>query len=349
METYLDKKLAELRSKDDTDPRFVLYTNLKQMLKETGFKSQETGAATTTGVQDTNEMTRGIADAFFKANFLHDQQDMHRMMRLSFFNDFLIGKLDLIQRHEGTTATVGSAEAKMMMRELGIPVGLMLDLSSKLKNLKEGESLSPQDAALYKREFLNGATNFVNQAIPLPNAMNRPLYYSDPHFVMLTQFNGFTSTFTANQLPRLWDQLKGNSSKGLQYGTVAAMSNMLLLAFLSQGIKDELKYGDDGNPYLTDAQKVQRAIYSSGLLGTTERVIGSNFLFPLYGSDSYGAGDFVWENVAGEAAASSTVSKMYNMISGAIESDGAKFERNFYASLPIIGPFKYRLQNYKWE
>jgi hypothetical protein len=124
---------------------------------------------------------------------------------------------------------------------------------------------------------------------------------------------------------------------------------MLLLAFLSQGLKDELKYGDDGNPYLTDAQKIQRAIYSSGLLGTTERVIGSNFLFPLYGTDSYGAGDFVWENVAGEAAASSTVSKMYNMISGAIESDGAKFERNFYASLPIIGPFKYRLQNYKWE
>ena len=349
METYLDKKLSELRTKNDTDPRFVLYTNLKQMLKETGFKAQETGAATTTGVQDTNEFTRGIADAFFKANFLVDQQDMHRMMRLSFFNDFLISKLDLIQKHEGTTDTVGSAEAKMMMRELGIPVGLMLDLGNKLKNLKDGESLSPTDAALYKREFLNGATNFVNQAIPLPNAMNRPLYYSDPHFVMLTQFNGFTSTFTANQLPRLWDQLKGNSSKGLQYGTVAAMSNMLLLAFLSQGLKDELKYGDDGNPYLTDAQKIQRAIYSSGLLGTTERVIGSNFLFPLYGTDSYGAGDFVWENVAGEAAASSTVSKMYNMISGAIESDGAKFERNFYASLPIVGPFKYRLQNYKWE
>ena len=349
METYLDKKISELRTKDNNDPRFVLYTDLKKMLRDTGFKSQETGAATTTGVQDTNEMTRGIADAFFKANFLHDQQDMHRMMRLSFFNDFLISKLDLIQRHEGSNDTVGSAEAKMMMRELGIPTGLMLDLSKKLKNLKEGESLSPQDAALYKREFLNGATNFVNQAIPLPNAMNRPLYYSDPHFVMLTQFNGFTSTFTANQLPRLWDQLKGNSSKGLQYGTVAAMSNMLLLAFISQGLKDELKYGEDGNPYLTDAQKVQRAIYSSGLLGTTERVIGSNFLFPLYGSDSYGAGDFVWENVAGEAAASSTVSKMYNMISGAIESDGAKFERNFYASLPIIGPFKYRLQNYKWE
>tara|TARA_B100000780_G_scaffold278558_1_gene252519 strand:- start:740 stop:4414 length:3675 start_codon:yes stop_codon:yes gene_type:complete len=349
MDTYLDKKLSELRTNNDTDPRFVLYTNLKQMLKETGFKAQETGAATTTGVQDTNEFTRGIADAFFKANFLVDQQDMHRMMRLSFFNDFLISKLDLIQKHEGTTATVGSSEAKMMMRELGIPVGLMLDLGNKLKNLKDGESLSSTDQELYKREFLNGATNFVNQAIPLPNAMNRPLYYSDPHFVLLTQFNGFTSTFTANQLPRLWDQLKGNSSKGLQYGTVAAMSNMLLLAFVSQGLKDELKYGEDGNPYLTDAQKIQRAIYSSGLLGTTERVIGSNFLFPLYGSDTYGAGDFVWENVAGEAAASSTVSKMYNMISGAVESDGAKFERNFYASLPIIGPFKYRLQNYKWE
>jgi hypothetical protein len=348
MDTYLDTKLAELRSKDNTDPRFVLYTNLKEMLKQAGFKSQETGAATSTGVQDTNELTRGVADAFFKANFLHDQQDMHRTIRLSFFNDFLINKLDIIKNAEGVPDTVGVAEAKSMLRELGVPVNVMLDLGKKLQNLKEGEFLSDKDAAQYKRQFLSGAANFVNQAIPLPNALNRPLYYSDPHFVMLTQFNGFTSTFTANQIPRLWDQLKGNSSKGLQYGTVAALSNMLVLAFLSHGIKDELKYGET-SPYLTDAQKIQRAIYSSGLLGTTERVIGSNFLFPLYGSDTYGTGDFLWENVAGEAAVSSTVARFYNMIEAGTEGDGAKFERNFYGSLPIIGPFKHRLINYTWD
>jgi hypothetical protein len=206
-------------------------------------------------------MTRGVTDAFFKANFLHDQQDMHRMMRLSFFNDFLIDKLDLIEQNLGETDTVGVDEAKHMLRELGIPLGVIQPLARKLKN---NEALTPAEAARYKREFLNGSANFVNQAIPLPNAMNRPLFYSDPRFALLTQFNGFTSTFTANQLPMLWDQVRGKSTKGLTYGTFVTAGSMLALAFISQGIKDELKYGDT-SPYLTDNQKIQRAIYSSGL------------------------------------------------------------------------------------
>jgi hypothetical protein len=344
LETFLDKKIASVRSRGEADPRYVYYTNMKTLLKETGFKSQETGAATTTGVQETNEMTRGVTDAFFKANFLHDQQDMHRMMRLSFFNDFLIEKLDLIESKMGQTDTVGVAEAKHMLRELGISLHTIGPIANKLKS---GGTLTTDESIIYKREFLNGAANFVNQAIPLPNAMNRPLFYSDPRFALLTQFNGFTSTFTANQLPMLWDQVKGKSSKGLTYGTFAAMGSMLALAFISQGIKDELKYGES-SPYLTDAQKIQRAVYSSGLLGTTERVIGSNLLFPLYGSSSHGPGEFIWDNIAGEAAATGTVGRGYGMISGAIESDGDKFMKNFYGSIPFIAPYKHRIINYQW-
>ena len=343
LETFLDKQIASVRSQGEADPRYVYYTNMKKMLKETGFKSQETGAATTTGVQETNEMTRGVTDAFFKANFLHDQQDMHRMMRLSFFNDFLIEKLDLIEAGIGQTDTVGVAEAKHMLRELGISLHTIGPLANKLKS---GEALTETEAAKYKSQFLNGAANFVNQAIPLPNAFNRPLFYSDPRFALLTQFNGFTSTFTANQLPMLWDKVKGKSSKGLTYGTFAAMGSMLALAFISQGIKDELKYGET-SPYLTDAQKIQRAVYSSGLLGTTERVIGSNLLFPLYGNSSHGPGEFIWDNIAGEAAATGTVGRMYGMVSGAIESDGDKFIKNFYGSIPFIAPYKHRI-NYQW-
>tara|TARA_R110000822_G_scaffold91902_2_gene211666 strand:- start:2556 stop:6617 length:4062 start_codon:yes stop_codon:yes gene_type:complete len=342
--TYLDRKIAEVRSKGEADPRYIFYTNMKQLLRETGFKAQETGAATTTGVQETNEMTKGLTDAYFKANFLHDQQDMHRMVRLSLFNDFLIEKLDLIESKKGEEDTVGVSEAKYMLRELGISLHTIAPIANMLK---EGKELSANDASKYKREFLNGAANFVNQAVPLPNAFNRPLFYSDPRFALLTQFNGFTSTFTANQLPMLWDQLKGKGSKGLTYGTFATMGSMLALAFISQGIKDELKYGET-SPYLTDNQKIQRAIYSSGLLGTTERVIGSNFLFPLYGNSSYGPGEFVWDNIAGEAAATGTVGRVYGMLDSAIQSDGDKFMKNFYGSLPFLAPYKHRLMQYQW-
>jgi hypothetical protein len=323
----------------------MFYAHMKEFLKATGFTSQETGAATTTGVQETSEWSKGIADSFFKANFLHDQQDMHRMMRLSLFNDFLIDKLDLIEGNWGKPDTVGVAEAKYMLRELGIPLGVILPLSQKLN---KGIELTPEEAIRYKREFLNGGTNFVNQAIPMPNAFNRPLFYSDPHYALLTQFNGFTSTFTANQLPMLWDQVQGKGSVGITYGAFATMGTMLALAFVSQGIKDELKYGDT-SPYLTDNQKIQRAIYSSGLLGTTERVIGSNFLFPLYGERTDGAVDFAWDNVAGEAAATGTIERAYGMLSSAITGDDEKFMRSFYGSLPFVAPYKHRLLNIEWD
>jgi len=347
IETIIEKKLAEYRSKGDNDPRFIYYTDMKEMLRSTGFMSQETGAATTTGVQETNQLTKGMADAFFKANFLHDQQDMHRMMRLSLFNDFLIGKIDLIDRYEGQADTVGVAEAKKMLRDLGIPLSSLQPLSHKMKR---GEALTETEAAIYKDVFLNGAANFVNQAIPMPNALNRPLIYSDPHFAMLTQFNGFTSTFQANQIPMMWDQVKrgGPSSKGLTYGTFASASTMLLLAFASQGIKDELKYGES-SPYLSDPQKIQRAIYSSGLLGTMERVIGSDFLFPLYPESSYGASEYVWDHVAGEAPAAGTVERAYGIIEGLITSDDDQFKRNLYGSIPIFAPYKNRMINWNTD
>ena len=344
LESFVDKKLKEYRSEGDTDPRFIYYTNMKEMLRSTGFMSQETGAATTTGVQETNELTKGMADAFFKANFLHDQQDMHRMMRLALFNDFLIGKIDLIDKHQGKTDTVGVAEAKKMLRDLGIPLSTLQPLSHKMKR---GESLTEAELQTYKDVFLNGATNFVNQAIPMPNALNRPLIYSDPHLAMLTQFNGFTSVFQANQIPTMWDQVKrgGPSSKGITYGTFASASTMLALAFVSQGIKDELKYGES-SPYLTDAQKIQRAIYSSGLLGTMERVIGSDFLFPLYPESSYGAAEYVWDHVSGEAPAAGTIERTYGMIEGAISSDDEQFMRNLYGSIPFFAPYKNRMINW---
>ncbi len=338
--SFFMKRLEELRGKDKSDPRHLFYTNMQQFLKETGFMSQETGAATTTGVQETNEFTKAIGDAFFKANFLHDQQDMHRMMRLTFFNDFLVGKLDIIESSMGKKDTVGVDEAKIMLRELGIPLGVILPLSIKMKN---GIKLTAKEEAKYKREFLNGATNFVNAAIPMPNALNRPLFYSDPHLALLTQFNGFTSTFTANQLPAMWEQVKGRGSKGLTYSTFASASTMLALAFVSQGIKDELKYGET-SPYLTDAQKIQRAIYSSGLLGTTERVIGSNLLFPLYGDNSNGTTEFVWDNMAGEAAATGVIEKAYGMVSGAVEGDGDKFRKNAIKSIPFAGPYYHQIE-----
>jgi hypothetical protein len=117
---------------------------------------------------------------------------------------------------------------------------------------------------------------------------------------------------------------------------------MLFMGFLSQAMKDELKYGGP-SPYLTDRDKVLRMIYSSGLIGTGERIIGSPMLLPLYGNSSKDFTEWTWNNVASEAAAAGTVERIYRIAEGYFEDDDAKMMKSFYGSLPFLGPMKHRL------
>ncbi len=316
----------------------------EDLVNRAGLGLQETGAATTTGMTETNDFTRVIADAFFKANFLQDQTQMHRNIRAAFYNDFLMEKLSIIKVNRGKPETNEVRNARRMLQDLGVPVDRMVDISEKMVAKGGLDKLDAQDQVFWETQFLNGATNFINQAVPMPNAFNRPLFYSDQRFMVLTQFNGYVSTFTANQIPRLWESVKGNV--GLRYSTFATLATMLFMSFLSQAIKDELKYGES-SPYLTDREKVLRGIYSSGLLGTGERILGSNFLFPLYGEDrSPTPVHFLWNNVAGEAAAAGTLERVYGMASGYLEDDDVKMVKNFYGSLPFLGSVKHRATEY---
>ena len=367
------------------DPRRMFAGSPETIVQRVGLSLQETGAATTTGMVETNQLTKHIADAFFKSNFLQDQTQMHRNIRAAFFNDFLIDKMDLIMSYRGKEPTPELMESRKMLKDLGIDVEAMTRISNQMlglpdisslthedtmrmeelnKKVKDGRSLtasekasftrinnflksrsgwdglSQADQSTWERNFLTGAGRFINQAVPMPDAFNRPIPYSNQHLMLLTQFNGYISAFTANQLPRLWDGLK--YSKGLRYSTFASAATMLFMGFLSQAMKDELKYGEP-SPYLTDREKVLRMIYSSGLIGTGERIIGSPMLLPLYGSSSRDFTEWTWNNVASEAAAAGTVERFYRIAEGYFEDDDAKMMKSFYGSLPFLGPMKHRL------
>jgi hypothetical protein len=84
-------------------------------------------------------------------------------------------------------------------------------------------------------------------------------------------------------------------------------------------------------------------------MGTTERVIGSNFILPLYEQGSNGPTGFIWDNVAGEAAATGTVERAFSMVSAGFEGDSEKFEKNFWGSMLFFGPYKHRIINYNWD
>ena len=153
----------------------------------------------------------------------------------------------------------------------------------------------------------------------MPDAMGRPLFYSNPHYALFTQFQGFISKFTANHIPAMYDMVK-TGTPGMKFSMFASVVTMLMLGYAAQYLKDLIKFGE-GSPYLSNEEKYLRALYSTGLLGTTERIISSDLFFPLYEQRSKNAAESVWNLVSGEAPASNIVTNILGLGHGVLEDD----------------------------
>jgi len=121
--------------------------------------------------------------------------------------------------------------------------------------------------------------NFVNERIQNPQSSNRPLFFQDPHYQLFTQFNGFISTFTSVVIPQLYRNQLAKGTLQVKYDTFVLIVMMMVLGGASQYIKDEIKFGKP-SPYLDGPGYIQRALYSSGVLGQYERAI--DLVAPLY-------------------------------------------------------------------
>ena len=332
-----ETKIKSREQEAARDPRYVQYDDPSGLNRRVGFGPARTGQAQLVGVSETNKMTRSLMDSFFKVIGLNAITNATRTVRASFFNDFLIRNLDII--NQGTVDTNEVRESRRHLEKMGIPVDKMLDLSLRITN---GDT-SPETMAAWERQFDNGLFNFINEAVPLPDAMGRPLFYSDPHLAMFTQFQGFTSKFTAHHIPRMWDSIK-NSTPGFRYSTFATLMSMLMLGYAAQHLKDLIKFGES-SPYLEDNEKYLRALYSSGILGTTERVLSNNLLFPLYEDRSRTIGEAVWNFGTGEAPASGIFENVYKLVHGVIEGDSRATVKSGVGLVPVFAPFKHHVYN----
>lgn len=342
MSTF-DWQLSRAEHRVGEDRRHVDIDDPRELIRNAGFLSQKTGAAAVTGVSESNQFTESLMNSFFKMIGLQGITNLTRTMRAAMWNDFLIENLDVIHMNEGKPATNESAEAEKMLRYMGIPIDKMLDLSLQLKIEQEAEiDSTPELLAEWEAEFNNGLINFVNASVPMPGAMSRPLFYSNPHFAMFTQFQGFISEFTANHIPHMYDTMK-TATPGMKFSVFSSMVTMLMLGYASQYLKDLIKFGE-GSPYLSDQEKYLRALYSTGLLGTTERIWGNNYVFPLYKDRSRNTGEAVWNLVSGEAPASGLLENIVGFGRGVIEGDTRSMVKRGVGMTPM-SPLKHRIYN----
>ena len=301
-------------------------------IRELGFYETEVGAASKTGVTETNVLKQGLLQEFFKWNGLQGWTQMTRAIRAAIAYDFILNHAETIQEHRLYTDGKGMTNevelAQESLRNLGIDVQSFLDLLAK-KELGDITEVELNEL----RNQLNTATfAFINEAIMMPTAANRPMIYQDPRFALFNQFQGFISVFTSTFIPKLWGEYVKRGSPSMSYQAFSMMALMIMMGYASQELKDRIKYGED-NPYLDDMEKARRAISSSGLLGSGERVI--NTLFPMYESRTQGVLDYAFTEVTGQSPGLTTAANIASGAASFIEGEPERAANKLLKATPL--------------
>ena len=306
-----------------------------KQLRELGYFDSQVGAASKTGVTETNALRQSLLSVFFKWNGLQGWTQMTRAIRAGISWDYMFNHLETISGHpEGYPLTNAVEEAYEHLRNLGLDTGKINELTVLGIKTKLGTA-TEADMARLKDLTQVATTNFINDAIMMPGAANRPLIYQDPRFALFTQFQGFISVFQSTFIPKLWGEYIKRGSPEMTYQAFSMMVLMIAMGFASQELKDRLKFGGE-NPYLDDFEKGRRAINSSGLLGTGERVI--NTVFPIYQSRTDNVGEWAAGEVIGQAPVLSSITSMAGGIADLIQQDTDMGVNKLLKATPI-GPF----------
>ena len=319
--------------------------NRQQDLKDLGFFDWDVGAAQTTGATENTYASRYLLDKFFRIIGLQQWTDYTRNIRAAIADDFIRNHIETIirQRRSGKIRTNEVQEAESQLSNLGINVGRLITLwdgPNIIPGIGVGSEANIKVIQDWTQEFeqmMNHAKfNFVNEAIALPGTANRPLFYQNQHLALFTQFQGFIATFTANHIPRMWGDYVKRGTPAMKYNAFAIMSTMILLGFVSQYLKDLLKYGKT-TPYLDRMEKIQRGIGASGMIGVAERPL--DFFFPIYETSSKGNIEWFFNTASGEAAALSNVSRAAKGVTQMIAGNTEPGLYKVLKTTPVIGPF----------
>ena len=279
------------------------------------------------GIGQRNDVLHGFFqqwnEGFFKITGLTSITTITRHARLGIASDAIQNWISVVENEDGKNSPESINEAYDHLTRIGVDVELML--SAKSDDPYTNEKLNANMAlATY---------NFVNEAINIPTQLNRPKFYSDPYLQLFTQFQGYTSAFTANILPRLVKDLaKAGSPDQKNAASVIAM--MFALSLLALYLKDMIKYGESPPEWLKDDKKFQRVVSQMGILGTGQRVWDT--LDPMFDDKkekNAGILRQVWKNVSDQSPQLSYINKLDDVISAPDNKQIGKAAR----LLPIFG------------
>lgn len=254
-------------------------------------------------------------EGFFKVTGLTSVTAITRHARLAMAADAIENWVNIARNGIGSEQEI--LDAKEHLVRLGVDLEFMM-------NIKDDTAYNEQRV---KDNLQRAAYNFVNEAVVIPKTLNRPKFYSDPYLRLFTQFQGYTSTFTANVLPRLISDL-GKKGSDDQRNSAAVIAMMIALSMLALYLKDMIKYGESPPDWLKDDKKYLRVLNQTGLLGSGQRVFDQ--FFPMFeGGKS--------KNIAERIAEQSPQLAYLNKVRETLEAPENKRIEKGAKLLPIFG------------
>lgn len=270
----------------------------RDMFERLGYN--ETGYNTQTKFElgSVNNNMRKTMQVFASAIGLRSITDGLRIATLSVAADIMTSKVSNIRNipkserdyafKTGVGLNNSQAQDLSDLIEYGMDVPSLMNFLDKTENLIgfdindvfNKNYLMADGSDPIRQNILTTMSNMVDSKITHPQPHNMPKYYHDPRLRLLTVMTRFVGAFTSTILPKLYRKYLIDGNAGMRYQAFSVIASSLLLASFANALKDELAYGEE-NPYLTTTrEKMQRTLYSSGLLGRYEAV--ADALVPLY-------------------------------------------------------------------
>jgi endonuclease YncB( thermonuclease family) len=248
----------------------------RKQLSEAGFLREG-------GIGNRNDILTGYFqkwnEGFFKITGLTSITAITRHAKLSIAADAINNWVETVRNLDGKYTLQQVTDAKEHLIRIGVDIDFMTSID-------KDTSVNQQRV---ESNLQAGAYNLVNEAVVVPSALNRPKFYSDPYLKLITQFQGYTSAFTANILPRLITDLSRKGSAD-QQNAAATIAMMFALSLLALYLKDIIKYGESPPKWMKEGKEFQRVVNQMGILGTGQRIwdILSDITDNQYKSNSFG-------------------------------------------------------------
>jgi hypothetical protein len=157
------------------------------------------------------------------------------------------------------------------MEELGLHKGdVIFDAEGQVKVLSNAERVKVSKEELARDDRVrNGLFRFVEGSILRPDAAQRPLIFSDPHYMLFAHLKSYMFSFYERILKRAY-------SEGIEHQNFVPMISLLAfipVMFIGDAIRELIQYGPNGAPWKRGWSVYDHIEYEAmraGLLGRGE-------------------------------------------------------------------------------